>query len=145
MVLTDTFSYWIEKNAQGTFTCRFSAVPECSVTGASIEKCLPELQPALLECLHTRIKNGVPLPAQPVHKNGDALLELTPNFSVKLQLIQAAHERQITTSELARLIGCLPQEGSRILNITHPTKIDTLATAIEAIGGHLHCRVSFDE
>ncbi|MGN1149617.1 MAG: type II toxin-antitoxin system HicB family antitoxin, partial [Sutterella sp.] len=69
---------------------------------------------------------------------------LSPTFSAKLQLISAAKDHKVSSAELARRLGCLPQESARILKLSHPTKIDTIAAAAAAIGGQLSCRISFE-
>ncbi len=44
-------------------------------------------------------------------------------------------------AERARLMDTRPQEVSRLKELHHPTKIDTIAAALQAIGRRLHIRL----
>ena len=40
----------------------------------------------------------------------------------------------LTGAELSRRLDCLPQEAARILKLSHPTKIDTMMSALNVVG-----------
>jgi antitoxin HicB len=44
---------------------------------------------------------------------------------------------KVRPADLARLMGIKPQEVNRIVDLEHPTKIDTLAAAFTALGREL--------
>ena len=144
MAAADRFPYWIEKHPGGGYLCRFPDFPEFVPEGPSIEILLASLQEGLLPVIEERLRRGAPLPVDRPLRAGEESLALTPTYAVKLQLIEAVRVKKITAVELARRMGCFPQEATSILKFSHPTKIDTLHAAIRAIGGELSCRITFD-
>ena len=144
MPVADRIPYWIEKLPEGGYLCRFPDLPEFVPEGPSIEKLLIGLEEGVIPVLEDRIKAEEPLPQLRTLKAGEEYLYLSCTHSAKIQLISAAKEQRITSTELARRLGCLPQEATRILKLSHPTKIDTIAAAAEAIGGHVICQIIFD-
>ena len=141
MIVADRFPYWIENAPQGGFLCRFPDFPDFRPEAPTIEKLLTGLREALVPVIEEHIKSGKPAIEWRELAPGEEYLVLSPTLSVKLQLIYAVRERRVTAHELAQRIGCYPQEATRILKFSHPTKIDTLNAAVEAIGGRLDCRV----
>jgi antitoxin HicB len=144
MAASTKFPYSIERLASGSFRARFPGFPEFQPEAPSIEKLIASLQDALLPVLEARLKNGT-LPAERELRPGEELLTLSPTYSAKLQLIEAAKRNRVTAAELSRRLGCLPQEAARILRLTHPTKIDTIAAAAAVFGGRLTCRIDFPD
>ncbi len=142
MTVADRFPYWIENAPQGGFLCRFPDFPDFAPEAATIEKLLGSLRDAIIPVIEDHIKSGKPAIRLRELNPGEEYLILSPTLSVKLQLIYAVRDRHVTAHELAQRIGCYPQEATRILKFSHPTKIDTLNAAIEAIGGRLDCRVT---
>jgi antitoxin HicB len=45
-------------------------------------------------------------------------------------------------AELARLMQARPQEVTRLMNLHHPTKIDTVALALRALGKRLELKLT---
>ena len=142
MAVADRLPYWIERLPSGNFMCRFPDLPEFTPEAPTIVKLLEDLPDAVIPALEARIKEGQPLPeARPLHA-GEEYVTLKPTSSAKLQLITLFQRRNCTPAELARRMGCLPQEANRILKLSHPTKIDTIAAAAAALGAELSCRIS---
>ena len=96
----------------------------------------------MLPALEARLKEDrLPEPREP--RAGEEVFSLSPNFASKLHLIVALKKEKLSGSELARRLGCLPQETHRLLKLSHPTKIDTISAALSALGGELTCSVTF--
>ena len=53
---------------------------------------------------------------------------------MKVLLRRRCLEAGITTAELSRRMGLRPIEASRILDLEHATKIDTMERALYAVG-----------
>ena len=53
---------------------------------------------------------------------------------MKVLLRRRCLEAGITTAELSRRMGLRPIEASRVLDLTHATKIDTMERALYAVG-----------
>jgi antitoxin HicB len=45
--------------------------------------------------------------------------------------------QQVTAAELARRLHTRPQEVNRVIDLAHTTKIDTIASALAALGKRL--------
>ena len=125
MITTTRFPYWIERTADGSYRARFPSIPEILPTAPSIAKLVEGLQDEVLPALEARLKEDrLPEPRE-------------------LHLIVALKKEKLSGSELARRLGCLPQETHRLLKLSHPTKIDTISAALSALGGELTCSVTF--
>ena len=136
------FPYWIERIADGYYIAHFPTIPEIRPTAPSVAKLIAGLQDAVLPALEARLKDD-DLPEPREARAGEEVFLLSPNFAGKLHLIVALKQEKLSASELARRLGCLPQETHRLLKLSHPTKIDTIAAALSALGGELTCSVTF--
>ncbi len=135
------FPYWIERRPDG-YQAHFPNFPEFQPLAPSIKVLTDELQEVLLKVLEAKLKNDdLPDPIAPCA--GENVLQLSPTYATKLQLILAIKSQRYSPAELAKHLGCLPQEATRIMKLTHPTKIDTLAAAITILGGKLDCKINF--
>ena len=123
MITTTRFPYWIERTADGSYRARFPSIPEILPTAPRLKE------------------DRLPEPREP--RAGEEVFSLSPNFASKLHLIVALKKEKLSGSELARRLGCLPQETHRLLKLSHPTKIDTISAALSALGGELTCSVTF--
>ena len=127
MITTTRFPYWIERTADGSYRARFPSIPEILPTAPSIAKLVEGLQDEVLPALEARLKEDrLPEPREP--RAGEEVFSLSPNFASKLHLIVALKKEKLSGSELARRLGCLPQETHRLLKLSHPTKIDTISS-----------------
>ncbi len=136
-MLIDHYNYWLEQTAQGEFCAHFPDLPALTVRAPSIERLLPGLHDALTGYLEEFMKNGNPAPEPAPRRLGEETLRLKPTTVAKLRLAAIVREQNISAAELARRLDCLPQEAARILKLTHPTKIDTMAAALAALGVEL--------
>lgn len=135
------FPYWIERRPDG-YRAHFPNYPEFEPLAPTIQALVENLQAGFLPILEARLKNdNLPEPLAPCA--GENILQLTPTYATKLHLILAIKAQRFSTGELCKRIGCLPQEATRIMKLTHPTKIDTLASAISVLGGKIECQIDF--
>ena len=113
MITTTRFPYWIERTADGSYRARFPSIPEILPTAPSIAKLVEGLQDEVLPALEARLKEDrLPEPREP--RAGEEVFSLSPNFASKLHLIVALKKEKLSGSELARRLGCLPQETHRL-------------------------------
>lgn len=68
---------------------------------------------------------------------GEAFVEVPASVAAKILLLNAVVQQGISNADLARLIGSRPQEVTRILDLHHSTKIDTIQVALKALGRQL--------
>lgn len=123
-------------NGEGGVIATFRDVPEAMTEGTR-----DEIENWAKDALITSIdfyleeRRAFPRPSDPLP--GEVLISLPPSVAVKVLLFNAMVEKNIRSADLARLMHVKPQEISRITDIRHSTKIDTLARALHAVGKEL--------
>jgi antitoxin HicB len=85
-------------------------------------------------------RRQVPMPS-PV-KRGQVAIDLPASISAKVLLLNEMIAQGKRPAELARLMNARPQEVTRLVDLHHPTKIDTIAQALLAMGKRLDLRVA---
>ncbi len=127
----------IEPTSTGGFTATFRDVPEALAEGRTLE----DVQKLALEALIISIDfyrddfRAYPAPSKP--RKGEALIRLPASAAVKVLLLNAMVEKNCRPADLARKMDIRPQEVTRLLNIRHKTKLDTLERALNALGYEL--------
>ncbi len=141
MALSDCLRYWIELEPDGRYRFEFPDLPEASFSAPGLregrERLLEEALRAVERRLKSRKTKFPEVPEFSTPRAGEGVLRLPPGVFAKMLLLQAASDRRITAGELARRMGIAPQEAARILRLSHPTKIDTVAFALAALGERL--------
>lgn len=132
------FSYpaKVERDGDG-YMVTFSDIPE-AVTGAksrseAIELAVDALTTAM--DFYFEDRRAVPLPS-PL-KRGQIAIDLPASVSAKVLLLNEMIAQGARPAELARRMDARPQEVTRLLDLHHPTKIDTVAAALQALGKRL--------
>lgn len=132
------FSYpaTIARDGDG-FVMSFPDIPE-ALTGA---KSRSEVLELAVDALTTAMdfyfedRRTVPLPS-PL-KRGQVAIDLPASVSAKVLLLNEMIAQGARPAELARRMDAKPQEVTRILDLHHATKIDTVAAALQALGKRL--------
>ena len=83
-----------------------------------------------------------PVPAASTLRTDEEEIELPPSIAAKVLLLNELIEQGIAPAELARRMGIAKQEVTRIIDLHHSTKIDTIAAALSAAGRSLELAVS---
>lgn len=133
------FPYWIER-LPNAFVAHMDDFPDFTFTAPSVSELIAGMQNAFLETLEQYLKQDY-LPVVHSPLPGEEVLVLTPTYAAKVMLILAFKQQNLSTQDFAYRVGCLPQEGSRLLKLTHPTKIDTLHAAFAALNVRLYCSI----
>lgn len=142
--MTSAFRYpaQIEPNGEGGFIASFRDIPE-TLTEAWTEE---ELQKNTLDALITAIdfyiedRRRFPQPSE--FRTGDMAVELPPSVVAKVLLLNTMIETNTRPADLARKLGVSRQEVSRLMDLRHTTKIDTVARALYALGRRLDLSLS---
>lgn len=82
----------------------------------------------------------VPMPS--ALKRGQIAVDLPASVSAKVLLLNEMIAQGTRPAELARLMNARPQEVTRLVDLHHPTKIDTIAAALQAMGRRLDLRLA---
>lgn len=115
-------------------------VPEFIAWGATKPEALVTSKNSLIDIFKEYSRNGkkIPLPST----KGNLFIELPTSISAKILLLNEFIEKGITKTTLAKMIMVSPQELSRLLNLKHPTKIDTIQRAFKAMGKNLEVTIT---
>lgn len=119
------------------FVVSFPDIPEALTSGATEDEALAMAADALVTAMEFYVEDRrqVPLPSDP--KAGERLVDLPASAAAKVLLLNAMIEAKVSNAELARRIGTSAQTVTRIVDLAHPTKIDTIAKALQVLGKRL--------
>jgi len=123
----------IQKQKDG-HVVSFRDIPEALTAGATRQQAVGMAADALATAMefYFEDRRQVPLPSQA--RKGEAVIELPASVAVKVLLLNEMLKENITPSKLARKLEASPKTVTRIVDLHHATKIDTLADAFKAIG-----------
>ncbi|MFM0738912.1 type II toxin-antitoxin system HicB family antitoxin [Paraburkholderia xenovorans] len=130
----------IEPDEAG-FTVFFRDIPEALTSGETLEEAREMAADALATAMdfYFEDKRPVPLPSKP--RRGEALIELPASLAAKVLLLNEMLAQKVTPSELARRLHTRAQDIQRVINLGHATKIDTIASALAALGMRLELSI----
>lgn len=142
--MTSAFRYpaQIKPNGDGGFIASFRDVPEALTEAWTEEELKKNALDALITAIDFYIEERRPFPQPSSFGPGDLKIELPPSVIAKVLLLNAMIETNTRPIDLARKLGLSRQEVSRITDLHHSTKIDTIAKALNAIGRNLDLSVS---
>lgn len=122
---------------EGGFVVTFRDIPEAITQGDDEAEALKEAQDALVTAMDFYFEDRRPVPAPSAPQKGDRLIALPLSVSAKVLLLNEMIAQKVRPADLARLMGIKPQEVTRIMDLGHSTKIDTVADAMAVLGHEL--------
>ncbi|WP_434642805.1 type II toxin-antitoxin system HicB family antitoxin [Achromobacter piechaudii] len=123
------------------FMASFRDIPE-ALTGADTWEQTQKLAAeALLTAMDFYFEDGRAVPPASAPEEGEVLVSLPASVEAKILVLNEMVAQHVTQSELARKMGTTKQEVTRIVDLHHATKIDTLAQALGALGRQLRISV----
>ncbi|MBR5940386.1 MAG: type II toxin-antitoxin system HicB family antitoxin [Neisseriaceae bacterium] len=130
------------KAPEGGFVVTFRDIPEAITQGDDKTEAVMMAEDALLTSMdfYFEDQRPVPMPSKPL--DGEVLIELPTSVSAKVLLLNEMLAQHISNAELARRMSIRPQEVTRIVNLSHATKIDTIAAALKQLGKNLNLSVA---
>lgn len=136
------FSYPARVTRDGDgYLVTFPDIPE-AVTGAKDRAEAIELAAdALTTAMDFYFEDRRPVPMPSPLKRGQVAVDLPASISAKVLLLNEMIAQGKRPAELARLMHARPQEVTRLVDLHHPTKIDTIAAALGAMGKRLDLRL----
>ena len=139
----DSFTYpaLFEPQPEGGFTVTFRDIPEAITQGDDRAEAEAMARDALVTAMDFYFEDGRTVPAPSKARKGEDPVELPVSVAAKVALLNLLRERKERPADLARAMGIRPQEITRVLDLHHATKIDTLADAFRAMGKRLDLRV----
>jgi antitoxin HicB len=137
------FSYPARVTRDGDgYLVTFPDIPE-AVTGAKDKAEAIELAAdALTTAMDFYFEDRRPVPTPSPLKRGQIPIDLPASVSAKILLLNEMIAQGKRPAELARLMHTRPQEVTRLVDLHHSTKIDTIAAALQAMGKRLDIRIA---
>lgn len=123
----------VEKTST-SFLVSFTDIPEALTEGQTLNEALELAKDALETALEFYFEDerSVPMPSIPLE--GQYVVELNTSLWAKVLLLNAMVTEHVRPIDLARKLKVKPQDVTRLLRLTHPSKIDSIANALHAIG-----------
>lgn len=127
----------LEKDGKGIFV-HFPDIPEALTQGDNREDALFMARDALLTAFEFYFEDNRPVPAPSVE--GEDFISVPASVAAKVILLNTMLEQGVTNAELARRMGISPAAAQRVVTLGHATKIDTIESALNALGKQLDLR-----
>lgn len=128
------FAYRTEPDEDGRLVVSFRDFPEALTDGADEDEAHREAADCLTTVIGGRLAEGVEIPPPSKPQRGERQVAPGETVAYKAALHAALAKRELTVAQLARRLDVTHKETRRILDPYYPTKINSLRTAIEALG-----------
>lgn len=115
----------------------FPHVPEALTQGDSREEALEQALDALVTALEFYFEDNESIPVPGDDEVSVDYVELPASVAAKVLLLNAFVEARISQVDLAKRMGVKKQEVTRLFDLRHSTKIDTIQGALQALGKRL--------
>lgn len=132
----------LAKEPEGGYTVTFPDIPEAITCGTDVEDALYHAKDALESAMDFYFEDKRPVPAPSKPKRGQRMVELPISVAAKVLLLNEMLRQKVRPAELARRIGSTPQAVNRLTDIRHTTRIDSIDTALRALGKRLLLKVA---
>jgi len=116
----------------------FPDIPEAMTQGDNRAHALAMAKDALETAMEFYFEDHRPVPLASRPRRGQPVVNLSPSVAAKVLLLNEMLRQKIRPSELARRIGTTKQEVNRLTDLRHPTKIDRIDAALQALGKRLY-------
>ena len=137
------FSYPARVTRDGDgFMVSFPDIPEALSGAKDRDEAIALAADALTTAMDFYFEDRRAVPAPSAPKRGQITIDLPASVSAKVLLLNEMIAQGKRPAELARLMDARPQEVTRLIDLHHPTKIDTVAAALLALGRRLDLRLA---
>lgn len=119
----------------------FPDIPEALTGAKDRAEALELAADALTTAMDFYFEDRRPVPLPSALKRGQVAIDLPASVSAKVLLLNEMIAQGTRPAELARRMDARPQEVTRLMDLHHPTKIDTVEAALLALGKRLELSV----
>ena len=126
----------VESNNEGG-SCQVRDVPEAITEAWDLEELKNNARDALISAIDFYIEDRKAFPVGSTVKSGEIAIELPASVVAKVLLLNTMVQANVRPIDLARKMKVKPQEVTRLTDIRHATKIDTIQKALRALGKEL--------
>ena len=116
------------------YIVKFRDIPEALTQGDSYEEAVEMGQDALTTAMDFYFEDNRPVPMPSQALDGEVMVSLPLSIWSKVLLLNEMLNQHVSQVDLAKRMGIKPQQVTRIVNLEHATKIDTLVDAFKALG-----------
>lgn len=124
------------------YVVTFRDIPEALTSGATKKEAMEMAADALATAMEFYFEDRRQVPMPTKARKGEEVVELPASVAVKVLLLNEMLKENMTPSKLAKKLDTSPQTITRIVDLHHATKIDTLADAFKAMGKTLNFSVA---
>ncbi|MEZ2893576.1 type II toxin-antitoxin system HicB family antitoxin [Providencia rettgeri] len=114
-------------------------IPEALTQGDTKEEALEMALDALLTAFEFYFEDNERIP-EPSKAPGD-YVEVPVSVEAKILMLNTFVDSRLSRVELSKKLGVKKQEITRLFDLRHSTKIDTVAQAIKAMGSRLSLKL----
>ena len=126
----------------GGYVVTFRDIPEAITQGDTLDEAREAAKDALITAMDFYLEDNRHVPESSQAEANEEFIELPISVSAKIMLINEMIKKRIRPADLAKEMKIKPQEVTRIMNLSHATKIDTLAHAFLVVGRRLELHLS---
>lgn len=119
---------------EGGFVVTFRDIPEAITQGDDEREAQEMARDALITAMDFYFEDRRTVPAPSPALEGERLVALPISVWAKVRLLNRMIEQRIRPADLARQLEIRPQDVTRLLDLGHNTKVDTVVDALEALG-----------
>lgn len=116
------------------YVVSFRDIPEALTSGATKKEAIEMAGDALATAMEFYFEDRRQVPMPSKERKGEEMVDLPASVAVKILLLNEMLKENMTPSKLAKKLDTSPQTVTRIVDLHHATKIDTLAEAFKAMG-----------
>ena len=120
------------------YVVTFRDIPEAITQGDFRDDVIEMAEDALLTAIDFYFEDNRTVPMPSEIQDGEVLVGLPLSVTAKVLLLNTLLEQRVSQTELAKRMGIRPQQVTRIVNLEHTTKIDTIEQAFKALGKELN-------
>lgn len=124
------------------YVVTFRDIPEALTSDATKKGATQMAGDALATAMEFYFEDRRQVPMPTKARKGEELVALPASLAVKVLLLNEMLKENVTPSKLAKKLDATPQAVTRIVDLHHVTKIDTLADAFRALGKTLSFSVA---
>lgn len=125
------------QKGEAGYVVSFRDIPEAITQGDNYDHAVKMALDALLTSFsfYREDKRFIPKPSKA--QEGEVLIHIPASAVAKILLVNTITDKRITQVKLADLMGVSSQYLTRLVDMTHTTKIDTIEKALNAMGVEL--------
>lgn len=126
----------------GGYGVTFRDIPEAITQGATLAEAQEMAQDALITSMDFYFEDNRPVPIPSALQDDEQIVSLPLSVWSKVLLLNALIDQRVSQADLAKRMGIQRQQVTRIVNLSHATKIDTIEHAFEVLGKKLTLSIS---